>query len=54
LLASLGTRLNKALRQIFEYRRGFARRLRDTSNRIIEGKALALEHSSNNRPRADA
>jgi Mg/Co/Ni transporter MgtE len=54
LLASLGSRLNKALRQIFEYRRGFAQRLRDTSNRIIEGKVLALEHSSNNRPRADA
>jgi hypothetical protein len=51
LLASLGSRLNKALRQIFEYRQGFARRLRDTGNRTIEGKVLTLEHSGNKRHR---
>jgi hypothetical protein len=47
MLASLESRCNKALRQVFEYRDGFGRRLRDASNRIIEGKALALEHSGN-------
>jgi hypothetical protein len=53
MLASLESRRQKALGQIFEYR-DFALRLRNASNRIIEGKALALEDSSGKRPRADA
>jgi hypothetical protein len=43
---SYEARRHKALRQIFEYRNDFAQRLRNAANRIIEGKALALEDSS--------
>jgi hypothetical protein len=46
MLASFEARRQKALRQILEYRDDFARRLRDASNRIIEGKPLILEDSS--------
>ena len=44
MLASLESRRNRVLRHIAEYREVFARRLRESSDRIIEGKALALEH----------
>jgi Mg/Co/Ni transporter MgtE len=54
LLASLASRLNKALHQIFEYRKDFGRRLRDASNRIIEAKVLALEHPGNKKAPAGA
>jgi hypothetical protein len=54
LLASKGSLLNKALRQIFEYRQGFGRRLRDASHRIIEGEVLALERPGNKKARAVA
>ena len=40
LLASLESRRNKALRCIAEYRGGLARQLRESSDRIIEGKVL--------------
>jgi hypothetical protein len=43
LLATQELRRDRALRQIFAYRNGFAQRLRDTSDRIIEGKALAAD-----------
>ena len=38
LLASLESRRNKALRCVAEYRGGLARQLRESSDRIIEGK----------------
>ena len=45
LLASLESRRNKALRCIAEYRGGLARQLRESSDRIIDGKVLSLEHA---------
>jgi hypothetical protein len=45
LLASAEARRNSALRQISKYRDVFAQRLRDSSDRIIEGKALTIEHA---------
>jgi hypothetical protein len=54
LEASYEARLQKALRQVFEYRNEFGLRLRDASKRIIDGKALALDDSTNKKPRADA
>jgi hypothetical protein len=46
LLTTLESRRDRALRQIFEYRNGFAQRLRDTSDRIIEGKAVAVDDNA--------
>ena len=43
LLASLESRRNRALRCIADYRGGFARQLRESGDRIIDGKVLALE-----------
>ena len=54
LLASLESRRSKALRSITEYRGGLARQLRETSDQIIEGKVLKLEHSSSKKPSAAA
>ena len=54
LLASLESRRNKALRCVGDYRGGFARQLRESSDRIIEGKVLALENASNKKPSAAA
>jgi len=54
LLASLESRRNKALRCIAEYRGGFARQLRDSSDRIIEGKVLALDSPAIKSPPAAA
>ena len=50
LLASLESRRNKALRCIAEYRGGLARQLRESSDRIIEGKVLKLEHAPSKKP----
>ncbi len=44
LLASLESRRNKALRCLAEYRNDFARELRQSADRIIDGQVLALEH----------
>jgi hypothetical protein len=49
LLAILESRRDRAHRQISEYRKGFAQRLRDTSDRIIEGKALAVDDTRKSR-----
>jgi septal ring factor EnvC (AmiA/AmiB activator) len=49
LLASLESRRNKALRCIAEYRGGFAKQLR-TSYGIIDGKVLAVEEATDNKP----
>ena len=54
LLASLESRRNKALRCIADYRGGWARQLREGSDRIIDGKVLALEKASSNKPSAAA
>jgi hypothetical protein len=50
LLASAESRRNRALRCITEYRESFAKRLRESSNRIIDGKILALENRTNKKP----
>ncbi len=54
LLASLESRRNRALRCIADYRGGFARQLRESSDRIIDGKVLALENTSGKKPSAAA
>ncbi len=54
LLASLESRRNRALRCIADYRGGFARQLRESSDRIIDGKVLALEKPSSKKPSAAA
>ena len=54
LLASLESRRNKALRCIADYRGGFARQLRESTDRIIDGKVLALEEPSSKKPSAAA
>ena len=54
LLASLELRRNRALRCIADYRGGFARQLRESSDRIIDGKVLALEKPSSKKPSAAA
>ena len=45
LLASVESRRNKAFRCIADYRGGLARQLRESSDRIIDGKVLTLEHA---------
>jgi hypothetical protein len=54
LLASLEARRNKVLRCIAEFRGDFARRLRDSANRIIDGEVLSLEHQQGEVPSAAA
>ena len=44
MLASLESRRNRALGHIAEYREVFGRRLRESSDRIIDGKATAIEY----------
>jgi hypothetical protein len=46
LLTSLESRRDKALRRIAEYRGDLGRQMRNAAERIIEGKALALEIGS--------
>jgi hypothetical protein len=50
LLASLESRRDKADRRITEYRGDLSRQMRNAAERIIEGKALALEDGSSARP----
>jgi hypothetical protein len=53
MLTSLGSRRDKALRCIGEYRDGLARRLQESANRIIEAKGLPrLEDTSSKRSSA--
>jgi hypothetical protein len=54
LLASLESRRNKALRCIADYRDSLARQLRDSSDRIIDGKVLELEKPSSKESSAAA
>ncbi len=54
LLASLESRRNRALSCIADYRGSFARQLRESSDRIIDGKVLALEKPSSKKPSAAA
>ncbi len=54
LLASLESRRHRALRCLADYRGGFARQLRESSDRIIDGKVLALENASSKKPSAVA
>jgi hypothetical protein len=44
MLASAEARRNKLLRSIVEYRASLAQQLRESSNRMIEGKVFRLEH----------
>jgi hypothetical protein len=46
MLASAEARRNKLLRSIGEYRACLAQELRESSDRMIEGNILRLEHSS--------
>jgi hypothetical protein len=53
MLASLESRRDKALRCIGEYRDGFAKRLRESADRIVEAnRVLRLEDKSRERPAA--
>jgi len=54
MLASLESRRNRALGHIAEYREVFPRQLRESSDRIIDGKARALEHKVSKTPSAAA
>ncbi len=54
MLASLESRRNKALRCLAEYRGGLAQQLRESGDRIIDGKVLVLEHASSKKPPAAA
>ena len=50
LLASLKSRRDKALRRIAEYRGDLGRQMRNPAERIIEGKAIALDDGSRAKP----
>jgi hypothetical protein len=53
MLTSLESRRNKALGCVAEYRASLAQQLRDSADRIIDGKdVLRLEHASGKRPTA--
>ena len=53
MLTSLGSRRNKALGCVAEYRASLAQQLRDSADRIIDGKdVLQLERASSNRSTA--
>jgi hypothetical protein len=54
LLASLESRRNKALRCIADYRGGLSRQLRESSDRIIDGKVLTLEKPNGKKSSAAA
>jgi hypothetical protein len=50
LLASIEARRDKALRHITEYRSDLGRQMRKAADRIIDGKALAIEDASSALP----
>ena len=51
MLLLLESRRNRTLRSIADYRNGFAKQLRESSSRLIEGNAVVqLEHRSSQRP----
>jgi hypothetical protein len=50
LLAALEARRDKALRRVAEYRAGLSQILRECSDRIIEGKVVALKGASIKKP----
>jgi hypothetical protein len=53
MLSSLESRRNKALGCVTEYRASLAHQLRESADRIIDGKdVLRLEHPSSKRPTA--
>ena len=53
MLTSLESRRNKAFGCVAEYRASLAQQLRDSADRIIDGKdVLRLEHASGKRPTA--
>jgi hypothetical protein len=53
MLASLESRRNKALGCVAEYRASLAHQLRESADRIIDGKdVLRLEHASSKKPTA--
>src|SRR5215831_4973473 len=53
MLSSLESRRNKALGCVAEYRASLAHQLRESADRIIDGKdVLRLEHPSSKRPTA--
>src|SRR5262249_61547487 len=53
MLTSLESRRDKALGCVAEYRVSLAHQLRESANRLIDGKGvLRLEHASSNRPTA--
>jgi hypothetical protein len=52
LLASLESRMSKALRSLAELRGGFGRQLHANVERIIDGEILALDGPSKNPPAA--
>ena len=53
MLTSLESRRNKALGCVAEYRASLAHQLRESADRIIDGKGvLPLEHASSKRPTA--
>ncbi len=53
MLASLESRRNKAVGCVAEYRASLAHQLRESADRIIDGKGvLPLEHASSKRPTA--
>jgi predicted component of type VI protein secretion system len=53
MLASLESRRNKALGCVAEYRASLAHQLRESADRIIDGKGvLPVEHASSKRPTA--
>jgi hypothetical protein len=54
MLASLESRRTRALRFIAEYRADLADRLRTSSDRIVDGKVLAVEHAKDRKPPAAA
>ena len=52
ILASLESRRSRLLRFITEYHTGFGQQLRQASNRLIDGKAIALERDGSEKPKA--
>ena len=50
LLTALEARRDKAIRRVAEYRAGLSQILRECSDRIIEGKVIALEGESIKKP----
>ena len=48
----VGIRRSRLLRFITEYHTGFGQQLRQASNRLIDGKAIALERDGSEKPKA--